>query len=344
VLPRVTRKRSRRSSPRAGAIFFSSVTVPLPVVQRGSEIHAAESSAEAAQAELPLLRLDARLGAANTWCDLWLAERILDLARSSEARAARVRDAAEQRLREGTAPRLDTARANAEHARSRAEVMARAALVGDSSSALAFWLGRDPAAPLHVTGGPPEANALPPLTVLLARLESHPLLARATARARAASSLVEVQKKRAWPTLGVQLGASLWGRTAPENNLSAGLVFDLPAFNWNRPGVVRAENGVVQVAAESNAAVARLRSELVSAHASLTASSARADAAEHEVLPASQLAADLTRDAYETGAVDLSAVLVAEKTLADARLSAFDAAAQRGRALARLEHALGGPL
>jgi hypothetical protein len=42
---------------------------------------------------------------------------------------------------------------------------------------------------------------------------------------------------------------------------------------------------------------------------------ARADAAEKEVLPAAQVAADSTRDAYETGALDLSAVLIAERAL-----------------------------
>lgn len=328
-----------------GARFFSTLTVPLPITRRGSAIRAAESSAEAASAELPLLQLDARLGAASAWCDLWLAERSLEVANESELRAAKVLASADQRYREGSAPRLDAARAKAEHARSRAEAMARAELVANSSAALAYWLGRDPAVVMHVTGAPPDARPLPPLATLSARLESHPLFARAAARSRAAVARVGVEKSQAWPTFGVQLGATLADRNPPpENNLSAGLVFDVPVFNWNRPAIRQAESGVAQVAAESSAATARLRSDLVSAYAALKAAMARADAAEQEVLPASQIAADLTRDAYQTGAVDLSAVLVAEKTLVDAKQSAFDAAAQRGRALAALEHALGGSL
>lgn len=44
-----------------GARFFSTLTVPLPITRRGSAIRAAESTATAAAAEIPLLRLDARL-------------------------------------------------------------------------------------------------------------------------------------------------------------------------------------------------------------------------------------------------------------------------------------------
>ena len=327
-----------------GARFFSSLTVPLPITRRGSAIRAAETAATAAGSEVPLLQIDARLAGANAWCDLWLAERSLEVARASEARATQVKAAADQRFREGSAPRLDAARANAEQARSHAEVVARAELVADASAALAYWLGRDPAALLQATGTPPAPPALPPVATLLARLEAHPLYVRGRARSRAAIALVGVQESQAWPTFGVQLGATLRDRSTPENNLSAGLVFDVPVFNWNGPAVTQAENAAMQVTAESTSAVARLRSSLVSSYAVLKAAIARADAAEREVLPASQIAADLTRDAYQSGAVDLSAVLVAEKTLSDARQAAFDAVAQRGRALAALEHALGGSL
>ncbi len=327
-----------------GARFSSSLSIPLPFTRRGSVIGAAESSAAAATSELPLVALDARLAAANAWCDLWLAERSFEVAGGSEARAARVRAEAEQRFRDGAAPRLDAARATAEHARSRAESMARAELVADKSAVLAYWLGRNPAVVLHVSGQPPSPPALPPLEPLLARFVSHPLFARNTARARAAQGLVRMQKSQAWPTFGIQLGAALWNRSAPQNNFSASLVFDLPVFNWNRPGIAMAEDGAAQVAAESDAATSRLRADLVSAYAALKAAIARATAAENDVLPASQLAADLTRDAYQTGAVDLSAVLVSEKLLAEARQGALDAVSQRGRSLATLEHAIGGPL
>ncbi len=326
-----------------GPRFVSSLTVPLPITRRGSAIRAAESSSEAAASELPLLRLDAKLGAATAWCDLWLAERSLDVSRESEQRATKVFIAADQRFRQGSAPRLDAARAKAELARSHAEVLARAELVGDSSATLAYWLGRDPAVVLHVSGAPADAPALPPLPTLIARLDAHPLFARAAARSRMASAMVGVQKSQAWPSFGVQLGATLGDTNAPANNFSAGLVFDVPLLNWNRPAVTQAENGVVQVAAESSAGAARLRADLVSAYAALKAAIARADAAEKEVLPASQIAADLTADAYDIGGIDLSSVLVAEKTLSDAKQAAFDAVAQRGRALAALEHALGGP-
>lgn len=327
-----------------GPKVISSLTVPLPITRRASAIRAAESAAGATAAEIPLLQIDARFGGATAWCDLWLSERTRDVADETAARAARILAAAEQRLHDGSGPRLDVVRAAAEAARTRAELVARVELVADASSALAYWLGKDPTVVLHVMGAPPSASGLLPVAELVARLETHPLLARSAARTRAAVSAVALQKSQIWPSFGVQLGATLADSNAPKNNFSAGLVLDVPIFTWNRPAVTRAERGILQVTAESDAAVARLRSDLVSAHAALKAAVARADAAEREVLPASRLAADLTRDAYETGAVDLSAVIVAEKTLADAKLATFDALAQRGRALASLEHALGGPL
>ena len=327
-----------------GPKIISSLTVPLPITRRASAIRAAESAAGVAAAEVPLLQIDARLAAANAWCDLWLSERTRDVAEETVARARRILAAAEERLRDGSGPRLDVVRATAEAARTRAELVARVELVADASSALSYWLGRDPTVLLHVTGTPPVAGTLAPLSELVARLEGHPLLARSAARTRAALATVALQKSQIWPSIGAQLGATLADSNLPKNNFSAGLVFDVPVFTWNRPAVAQAERGTVQVTAESDAAASRLRSDLVSAHAVLKAAVARADAAERDVLPASRLAADLTRDAYQTGAVDLSAVIVAEKALADAKLATFDALAQRGRAIAALEHALGGPL
>jgi outer membrane protein TolC len=253
-------------STRSGVRFYSTLTVPLPIARRGSAIRAAESFAEAGTAELRVLRLDAKLASAYAWCDLWLAEKTLELARYSEARAARISAAADQRFREGTAPQLDAVRARAEHARSRAEVLASTELVADPSATLAYWLGRDPAVTLHATGAPSDAEGLPAVAPLMARLESHPVLARVGARTRAAMSVVDVQESQAWPNLGVQLGAELGAPAGqnPTNNLTAALVVHLPIFNWNRPGIAWAERGVVQVTSESAAEIARLRSELVS--------------------------------------------------------------------------------
>lgn len=327
-----------------GARFVSALTVPLPVTRRSSSIRAAESTAAASAAEVPLLQLDARLAAANAWCDLWLAERTLEVARDSEVRASRLSSAAEQRYLDGSGSRLDAARAKAESARSHAEVLARQELVASASATLAYWLGKEPAALIRASGAPPDAKNVQTVPVLMARLEAHPQFARAAARARAATAALDVQKSQAWPTFGVQLGATLWDRQAPENNFSAGLVFDVPVFNVNGPAVAQAEKHVGEVGAESNAAIARLRSDLVAAYASLKATMARAEALEREVVPASQVAADLSTDAYRTGAIDLSEVLLAEKALADAKQAAFDAVAQRGRALAALERALGAPL
>lgn len=327
-----------------GARFYSTLTIPLPITRRSSAIEAAQSASTAAAAEVPVFQLDARLAAANAWSDLWLAERYLDLARDNAGRATTLHTVAKQRYDDGSGALLDEARASAEEARSRAEVKARTELIASASAALAYWLGRDPTVALHTNATPPSTTQLPSLSALMSRLPSHPVYARSAARKRAATAAVGAQRGRAWPSFGVQVGATLFDENAPMNNVSAAVMLDIPVFNQNGAAITQAERGVVQVAAESNAFAVRLQADLVSAYATLEAAIARAEASENEVLPTARRAADLTRDAYKIGAIDLSAVLVAERALADAKLAAFDAIAQRSRALAALEHALGGSI
>lgn len=325
--------------------YSGTVTIPLPITRYIGGIRAAESGAAAIAAEVPVMRLDARLSTALAWCDLWLAERSLAVTRETEARAVRVLEAAQQRLHEGTGPQLDVTRAAAERARTAAEVLAAESLVVQASATLTYWLGRDAARVLHTLGDPPNVASVPAYSLLVARLDDHAVFARSRARVRAAEAVVAMQRGLAWPRVGVQLGAQMLNPNPPPlNSYSAGVVFDVPIFNLNGPAVAQAERGVLAAEADAVVFAAQARADLAAARAVLVGAMARADAATVTVLPTAESAANLTRDAYATGAVDLTTVVAAEQALALAKQAAYVAVAQRGRALAMLERALGGEL
>lgn len=325
--------------------YGGTVTIPLPITRYRGGIRAAEAAAVAAATEVPVTQLDAKLSGALAWCDLWLAERMLAVTRETETRAARVLEAAQQRLREGTGPQLDVARAGAELGRANAEVIAGESQVAQSAATLTYWLGRDAARALHASGDPPDVTSVPDYATLAARIDDHAVVVRSRARVRAAEAGVAMQRGLAWPRVGIQLGAQMQNPNPPPlDNYWAGVVFDVPIFNVNGAAVAQAERAVLAAEADATVFGAQTRADLAAARAALVGAIARARAATEKVLPSAEDAANLTRDAYVAGAADLTAVVAAEQALATARQAAYAAVAQRGRALALLERALGGEL
>lgn len=330
------------------AHFYTALTAQLPVFgQRSAAVNVAMAAVAAAQLEREVTRVDVRLAASLAWIDLWLVEREVEAAEQTDARRQRLLQATQERYQTGTAPRLDVLRAGVEVKRAHTEALALAQSTAASAARLALWMGRDPSQPRELIAaddGSGSEAALPPLARVLARLDNHPVVARGHAQQRAAGAAVALEKHLRWPLLGVEIGGNFWDPTLPGPDAHAALTFEVPMFHARGPLIARAVAAQGTAQLEAEVAQRRLAAEVAAAYAAAQAAATRAQAQRTELVPAAEEAADLANEAYRAGRLDLSATLAAEQALTDALLSAQRSQADWQRALAALEHTVGGPL
>ncbi|MFO0682209.1 MAG: TolC family protein [Sandaracinus sp.] len=314
--------------------------VQLPIFgQLDTATDAARARAQLASASIDVARLDARLAAVLAWTDLWLAERLATLASDEAARRERLEEIATAREAEGTASHLDVIRASADAARARAEDEAQARVVRAAAARLAGAIGEAPGERALTTGGDPLTGGDPESeTEAAARLEAHPLVARADDGVEAADAAAVHEHRSRWPRLGIQV--SDWIHRANDaHDVRVMLTMDLALFD--EPRIGRADAVRAQARVEADAVRTRLRAGIASAREDLAATQSRCAAQEAEVLPRAREAADLARAGYEEGSVDLTTTLAAAQALADAERALAGCWADRARAAARHAHAEG---
>jgi outer membrane protein TolC len=324
-----------------GYLLSGSLFVSLPLFgQRAAAIDAAEAQARVAAAGIEVARLDARLAVTWAWVALWLVQAESLVARDNAARRARLLEAAQARFTEGAGPRLDVLRATTEARRARAEVAALDEQRGAAAAALAVLLGGNETLAAEASGEPRGIDAVPPLAEAEQLAGEHPVARRARIMLHAADAVVIRERRARWPMVGLQVGGSALNHYPPPSTaFSLALTLELPFFNGAL--IDRAESGRDTAQTELSAVLLQLRARFAVARAEYLAATRRWDAQAHEVLPAAQEAADLSEEAYRSGGLDLTGTLGAEQALNDARLAALRATAERGRALATLEHAAG---
>ncbi len=312
--------------------------VLLPIFgQLDTASDAARARARVADESIDVARLDARLAVALAWTDLWLAEQSAALALGEQTRRQQLAEAAAARLDEGTVARIDLVRASAEAVRASADASAAASATRGASARLAGTLGEDPTAVSLATRGEPLGASAAPID-LAAMLDAHPLAVRAAVGVDAAQAATEHEHRSRWPRLGVQV--SDWiHRSNDQHDVRLMLTMELALFD--EPRIERAESAREQAHVEQDAVRGRLRAAALAAREDYLGVAERCRAQSESVVPMAREAADLAREGYEEGSVDLTTTLAAAQALADAERSLAACLADRARAAARLDHAEG---
>ena len=323
---------------------WAQVYIALPIFgQVETARDAAAAQSRVARAGADVARVDARYGVGLTWVDLWLAQAELRVAIDTVTRRDRILGVASARFEEGAGPRIDIVRARAEAERARAEVEALALQVDAASSRIAVLVAPSRGnASFRAEGDAPMPD-VPAAAEVLARLGEHPLAERAGLEVEAADAVVTRQHRARWPLIYLQTQATMWEQYGPPTeDFNVQLGFDLPIFD--EPLITRAETQRATAQIARDALAAQLRGAALGARSDYLAAHTRATAQLEHALPAAREASELSREAYTAGGLDLTATLLAEQMRADAELSAAQAIAALGTALATLEHALGRPL
>lgn len=321
---------------------YTQLYINAPIFgQRETAQDAAAALARVAEAGVEVTRLDAMLAVALAWMDVFGAAGEAHSARETLTRRERLLAAVQTRFEEGAAPRLDVLRTRPDVERARAEVDALDEMARAAGSRIAVLLGRDPTRVVIVPAGEPSAaTSVPALSEIDSVLAVHPIGAWALASVVAADAAVTRDHRARWPLVGIQIAANLAERFGPPyEDFQVQLQFQLPIFD--EPLITRSERTRDAVSVERQAALDQLRARIVGARADYLAADRRYRVLAEQVVPDATEAGELALEAYASGRLDLTGALFAEQTLADVRLELVRLTANRGRARAALDHALG---
>jgi cobalt-zinc-cadmium efflux system outer membrane protein len=279
---------------------------------------------------------DVRIAYAN-WV---LADEQAKLAEEGAELRQQISDLTEKRLERGDISELETmsARVDALTAGANAALAAQDVVV--ARSRLANLMGLPP----EIEDFCPSAEPLPPVPDLDAAclveeaLASRPDLRAAEWLVAAAAERVEVAR---WQFLRVDVGADANSRGLKGFEAGPALRLDLPIFNRNEGGVLRAEAEWSQAAHNRDAVRNQIVQEVRTAAALARQADENLEILQNRVAPPLQEAVTLAQNAFEDGGASYLLVLQTATGYLDARGRILDQTAALRRALAELERGVG---
>jgi cobalt-zinc-cadmium efflux system outer membrane protein len=320
------------------------VAVPLELGgKRSRRIAVSEAAVLTSEAELAQVIAETRNDVRRAYFDRLISEARLSLLQDLQALAARVRDAAQQRVDAGDAPRLEAVQAELALAQAQNEATGSQGAVTAARATLNALLALPLDAPTPLASSL-DAASPPVLTAAIARARSGSaelaLLDRRLDEQRARIALAQALQTpdvtpEATITRGQQEFATGW---------RAAIAVAIPLFTRHRAGVRLEEITLQQIMAERDATVARISGEVTSAFAIAEAQRQQLLRYRDEILPQAMVVETMAEDSYRLGQTGINAFLQALQASRDVRLRSLQTAADLQTALVDLERAVGAPL
>jgi len=321
-----------------------SLAVPIETGgKRTRRIAVSEAAVIVSEAEVALVIAEVRAAVRRAYFAQLIAEARLAELQELQALALRARDAAQQRFDAGSAPRLEVLQA--ELARSDIENQATATR-GEAAAARAQ---------LNALLALPLDTAFPLATALDAGSLVNP--EAAVLRARSASAEIALLDRRLDEQRARILLATAMQRPdlTPEATITRGqpefgtgwraaVAVAVPIFTRHRAGVLLEEATLAQVAAEREAALARLAGEVTTAVVVADAQRQQYLRYRDAIIPQATEVERVAEDSYKLGQTGITSYLQALQATRDVRLRSIQAASDLQSALAVLERAIGAPL
>ena len=320
------------------------VAVPLELGgKRSRRIAVSEAAVLTSEAELAQVIAETRNDVRRAYFDRLISEARLSLLQDLQALAARVRDAAQQRVDAGDAPRLEAVQAELALAQAQNEATGSQGAVTAARATLNALLALPLDAPTPLASSL-DAASPPVLTAAIARARSGSaelaLLDRRLDEQRARIALAQALQTpdvtpEATITRGQQEFATGW---------RAAIAVAIPLFTRHRAGVRLEEITLQQIMAERDATLARIAGEVTAAVAIAEAQRQQLLRYRDEILPQAMVVETMAEDSYRLGQTGINAFLQALQASRDVRLRSLQTAADLQTALVDLERAVGAPL
>lgn len=290
----------------------------------------ARSSAEAAQADLEELQVVQQLAAASAFYDLLAVQERIAQVEAISRSAEQLSATATRRVRAGDLPEQEAMRTGIEAQRAGADLQSALAERQRAQAALALLTGLAP--PLSAEGGWPQPDSPTPVPVPSARADVRAAQHRLDAAQAALDSALALRKS------DVTLGSSIDHYPGTSNRLlevrlQVPLNGVLGSYGFNgeigraRAQLAQAQDQLAKTQRVADADSQRLQNDL-------QALTARARTYQRGIVPQARQVAAMAELAYSKGAMSLTDLIDARRTLRNVLLEDIATRADHGRALA----------
>lgn len=323
-------------------------TVPWPG-KRGARARAAGAAADAADLAADEVAASVRARVTSAYWDLWNARRRTVL--MNEALGAMVQMEEAARARYATADgaaQADVLRAGIEVAKMRNELETMRRMEVPAQAMVNALLAAPAATARETERDPPvlPGSAPDPSALLERALARGPSVLSAAARRTAAAARLETARRESAPDLRFMVEARQQEGSASIREYDTTIGITLPWLWRGKYSSLRREADADLRMAEADADAMRHETSSMLADLCVEADAAHRGVRllEDEIAPRSRQLIDASLAAYRTGQGDFMAVIDAVKQDIQVRRDAADARASFGRAAARIEWLVGGPI
>lgn len=320
-------------------------TVPLEGGgKRQRRIDVANATLAVTEAETSRIAADVRADVRRAYYLAVAATRRVTVAQELETLATRARDAAQERVQAGAAPRLEALQAGLALAQAQNDVGAARGELTAATAELNALLAY-PATASADLSDPLESGPLPAAAALteqaLAGNAELAVLQKRIDEERARLALAQALR-RPDPSVTGAITYDAPGEFTVGWRAAAGVA--LPIFTTGRPEVRVAEATLARAVADRDARAAQLSGAISAAAARAVAARTVVERYRSEILPASLQVEQMADESYRAGQSGLPAYLQTVQAAREVRQRALQAGLDYQLALADLERAMGVPL
>lgn len=325
------------------------LTQPLPLGgKRAARRDSAQADADAANAAAEATTQDVQVAVANSYFELFLAQRTQAIDDEVEGVLQIAANAAEARVANGKGEQVELLKAQAALVQLRSEREIAHEREASAWARLATLLERNPFSPAPRTTNPGVLPSLPDPAALEERaLRTRPEVTSSRAATSGAQAQLRLAHAAAIPDLSLSAAAmhTFGTVSGPENFFFAGVQVNLPIFSGskNEPRVSAAAAQIEAARAAERSLRDKIAAEIADHYAHVQ-SEARLIALHDQLIPLAQQTVDSAEAGYAAGRVDFMMVL---DSVRDLRMHHLDRAmhlAQYEQRLADLERAAGADL
>ncbi|TWU04108.1 TolC family protein [Neorhodopirellula pilleata] len=272
------------------------------------------------------------------YADLAVATQQAQLAQEALQIRGEVFDVTEKRLEDGDISELETITAKVDRLNAKAAAGVQDQTVAITEARLATLIG--------LTRLPTPLLPLPLQSPTLRMLDEQQLIDQAFAcrpdyNAAKWAVAAASQRSRLSRWLFLRIDGVVDVRSDPGGRTGGGLRFDIPIFNRNEGGVIRADWEVNAAMHQRDAIADQIVADVRTSIRTLRQASDNLRVLEQEVAPALVESLDISRKGFADGGTDYLLVLQTTTQYLDAKARILDQKAAYSRALAELERAVG---